>query len=129
MAHYLTRQRRLLLDYLAQHPDEALSALKIAADLAPHGISASAVYRNLSALEEGNQLCRIGVNDSGEILYQYMGAEHCRGSLHFTCTQCKKTTHLKESTAYQLLALIEEQDQCLISKEQTVLYGLCKNCR
>ncbi len=116
------------MDYLTQHPDESLSALQIATDLAHQGISASAVYRNLSVLEEENQLRRLGVNDNGEICYQYIGAEHCRDSLHFSCIKCKRTVHIRNETADQLLALVAGRDRCFISKEQTVLYGLCEEC-
>ncbi len=129
MAHYLTRQRKLLLDYLAQHPDESLSAQRIAADLTDQGISASAVYRNLSALEEEKQLRRIGVSESGEVCYRYIGSEHCRDSLHFSCIKCKKTMHIQDDTAEQLIALVAGKDGCHISREETVLRGLCENCR
>ncbi len=52
MAKYLTRQRKRLLEYLSEHTDEQMSARQIADALATDEISVSAVYRNLSALEE-----------------------------------------------------------------------------
>ena len=51
MPSYSTRQRKVLLAYLSQHPDELLSARQIADALADEKISLSAVYRNLAQLE------------------------------------------------------------------------------
>ena len=58
MAKYLTRQRKRLLKYLSEHTDEQISARQIAEDLAADQISISAVYRNISALEEEGLLKR-----------------------------------------------------------------------
>ena len=58
MAKYLTRQRKRLLEYLSEHTDEQISARQIAEDLAADQISISAVYRNISALEEEGLLKR-----------------------------------------------------------------------
>ena len=51
MHSYSTRQRKVLLSYLSQHPDELLSARQIEDALADKKISLSAVYRNLAQLE------------------------------------------------------------------------------
>ena len=51
MYSYSTRQRKVLLAYLSQHPDELLSARQIEDALADKKISLSAVYRNLAQLE------------------------------------------------------------------------------
>ena len=58
MAKYLTRQRKRLLESLSEHTDEQISARQIAEDLAADQISISAVYRNISALEEEGLLKR-----------------------------------------------------------------------
>lgn len=51
MPKYSTQQRKALLHYLSEHPDEHLSTRQIAQALAAEKISLSAVYRNLAALE------------------------------------------------------------------------------
>ncbi len=129
MAKYVTKQRKLLLEYLAGHHDEELSASKIAAELAEKGISTSAVYRNLAMLAKEHQVRKVGVSDSGETFYQYIGGESCKKSLHFSCIKCKKTYHLSEETVCELLAMVEKRDHFLISKEDTILYGICEHCR
>ena len=50
MQKYKTRQRKLLLEHLAAHADEELSARQIENALREYDISLSAVYRNLSII-------------------------------------------------------------------------------
>ena len=58
MVRYLTRQRKQLLKYLSEHTDEQMTARQIADALTAESISISAVYRNISALEEEGILKR-----------------------------------------------------------------------
>ena len=51
MSGYNTKQRRALLAFLGEHPDELLTARQMADALAEKQISLSAVYRNLAQLE------------------------------------------------------------------------------
>ena len=62
MHSYSTRQRKVLLSYLSQHPDELLSARQIEDALADKKISLSAVYRNLAQghLEAESRVIRRG---------------------------------------------------------------------
>ena len=46
MSGYNTKQRRALLAFLGEHPDELLTAHQMADALAEKQISLSAVYRN-----------------------------------------------------------------------------------
>ena len=50
MSGYNTKQRRALLAFLGEHPDELLTARQMADALAEKQISLSAVYRNLAQL-------------------------------------------------------------------------------
>ena len=58
MAEYMTKQRKLLMDYLISHTDETLPTSRIVEALSDEGISPSAIYRNLSALEKKGKLFR-----------------------------------------------------------------------
>ena len=70
MQSYSTRQRKVLLAYLSQHPDELLSARQIADALADKKISLSAVYRNLAQLETEEKMRRSTRNHYIDIAYQ-----------------------------------------------------------
>ena len=90
MAKYITKQRRLLLDFLAKHTDETLSAGQIAEALSGKEISTSAIYRNLAALEQEGKLKRSVKPGSQEAYYRYTDDEDCRGHLHLSCLRCGK---------------------------------------
>ena len=120
MAKYLTRQRKRLLAYLSEHTDEQMTARQIADALAADNISISAVYRNLSALEE---------EGTREVFYQYIAAEECKDSLHLSCRVCGKSIHLGEKEAEQLLHSTFESTGFQIDKTETILYGICADCR
>ena len=89
MQAYMTQPRKRLLNYLHSHADETLSASQISQDLPE--ISVSAVYRNLSALEQDGTVRKVAKSGSREVFYQYMKAEECRDHLHLSCKKCGNT--------------------------------------
>ena len=125
MSQYMTRQRKALLDYLSAHADETFSAQELAAALT--GISASAVYRNLAALEAEGKLRR--VSSAREAAYQYVGADACRGRVHLKCKRCNRTFHMDERGAAALLGVVEQTEGFAVDKDDTVLYGVCELCQ
>ncbi len=129
MAKYLTRQRKLLLDYLAAHTDETLSAGQIAGALSDKGISTSAIYRNLAALEEEGRIRRSAKPGSQEAYYRYADAERCRGHLHLSCLRCGKTVHLEEAETAVLAECLAKNEGFSLDRNDTVLYGLCADCQ
>ena len=129
MAKYLTRQRKRLLEYLSEHTDEQISARQIAEDLAADQISISAVYRNISALEEEGLLKRSVREGTREVIYQYIASEECKDSLHLACLICGKSIHLGEQEATQLIRGTLESTGFQIDKSETILYGVCADCR
>ena len=122
---WLTRQRQQLLEYLSKHTDEQMTARQIADALTAESISISAVYRNLSALEEEGILKRSIRENTREVYYQYIAAEGCKDSLHLSCRVCGKSIHLGEKETEQLL----ESTGFQIDKTETILYGVCADCR
>ena len=129
MADYWTRQRKRLLAYLSEHRDEQVTARQIAQDLTGEEISISAVYRNLSALEERGFLKRSVRENTREIYYQYIAAEECKGRLHLSCLICGKSIHLGVSETEQLIQNTMNSTGFWIEKSETILYGVCASCR
>lgn len=129
MSKYMTRQRKALLDFLGAHADEPFSAREIAEALAPEGVSLSAVYRNLASLESEGVLRRGGLNDAREATYQYIGAAACRDCLHLSCTKCGRTFHMSAGGAERLQQDALQSDEFHIDRGETVLYGVCRECR
>ena len=129
MAKYVTKQRRQLLDYLSRHTDEQMTARQIAAALTQENISLSAVYRNLSDLEADGLLKRSVREGTRDVFYQYIAAEECKDSLHLSCRVCGKSIHLGDAEAERLLHSTLESTGFQIDKSETILYGVCADCR
>jgi len=127
MSKYMTKQRKLLTDYLSLHADESISAGQIA-DALSDQISKSAVYRNLSAMEAEGKVRRIVSGSSREIFYQYADAHACEGCLHLSCTKCGKTMHMQKQIADRLVDSVALNDKFSIDKGETVIYGVCAEC-
>ncbi len=129
MIRYTTKQRRELLHYLALHADETLNARQIAQALAQKQISKSAVYRNLCALEQDGAVRRVAVAGQREVYYRYADADECRACLHLSCKQCGKTFHMHTAQADALIDRIASEEHFAVDRTETVLYGLCDQCR
>ena len=128
MSKYMTKQRKILTDYLSCHPDESISAGGIAAALADK-ISKSAVYRNLSDMETEGKVRRVVSGNSREVIYQYAGGHGCEGNLHLSCKKCGKTVHMQKQIADELVSTVAANDNFSIDKGETVIYGICSNCK
>ena len=129
MAKYVTKQRRQLLDYLSRHTDEQMTARQIADALTQENISLSAVYRNLSDLEADGLLKRSVREGTRDVFSQYIATEECKDSLHLSCRVCGKSIHLDNAEAERLLDSTLKSTGFQIDKSETILYGVCADCR
>ena len=118
----------MLLDFLNEHVDESLSAAQIISALSGNGISESAVYRNLAALEEGGEIVKISKPGERKSVYR-VNNEKCRNHFHLFCVSCKKTTHVSEDASERLANSLNDCDGFLVDKDETMIYGICKDCR
>ena len=123
------QQRKALLNYLSMHADERLSAKQLEDALKSEGISISAVYRNLSELEREGKVRRVNNSGSREVFYQYTDGAHCKDCLHLSCEKCGKTYHMNSAVAQTLIENLAQSDEFTIDKANTVLYGVCGDCR
>ena len=123
----MTKPRKRLLTYLHSHADETLSAAQISADLPE--ISVSAVYRNLSALEQEGAVRKLTKTGSREVFYQYMDAEACRAHLHLSCKKCGQTFHMGAEETEALVRSVAALDKFAVDRSETVLYGICEKCQ
>lgn len=128
MAKYITKQRKLLLAYLEQHPDELLSAHQIAEDLVDEKISVSAIYRNFADLETEGKVRRASQNGKRKVFFQYTAAEHCKENLHLSCQRCGKSYHLNPKLADVITQGLASTEKFEINIANTVIYGICSSC-
>lgn len=129
MAKYMTKQRKLLLAYLSAHADETLPTGRIVEALAGEGISASAIYRNLAALEQEGKLKHSARPGSQELSYRYIGAERCQGHLHLSCLRCGRTVHMEQAASDALAQGLAQSEGFRLNRADTVLYGVCAECQ
>ena len=126
---YSTEQRNILLTYLQTNPDTVFSAKQIAQSLADKNISRSAVYRNLAQLESEQKIKRVVKNGSHEAYYQFYDITDCRNHIHLSCTKCGKIFHMEGNDADRLSQMLNGNEGFELNKSETVIYGLCKECK
>lgn len=125
---YNTEQRNFLLSFLEKNPDKMFSAKQIEAALTDKNISRSAVYRNLADLENDGKIKRCSKSGSRETFFQYYDLQSCRNHIHLSCTKCGKIFHMENKVADNLVTDVEATEGFEISKGETTLFGICKNC-
>ena len=87
------------------------------------------MYRNLAELESEGQIRRMSREGSREVYYQYTGSEACKDSLHLKCKKCGRTFHMDEEETRTLLDAIDRLEGFTVDRGDTVLYGVCQDCR
>ena len=128
MPKYETKQRKVLLSFLSKNADKPLSAAQVAAALKPQGISMSAVYRNLSELENEGKVQRMTVGGSNKVFYRYTVAKECERHLHLSCSKCGKTFHMDVPATDSLIKEVLDGSNFKVDSANTVLYGVCGKC-
>lgn len=129
MSKYVTKQRKILKEYLCQHIDKELSAKEVAANLESEGISLSAVYRNLAEMQEEKSIVQCHKKGSREFYFRYVETEECKNSIHLTCKICSKTEHLSEAQSTNIISAVKENLNFLVDLTESVFYGICNDCR
>lgn len=127
MPKYETKQRKTLITLLCDSADKLLSATDISKALS--GISLSAVYRNLSDLEKEGKVQRIAITGSKKVYYRYTSAKECEKHLHLSCSKCGKTFHMNVPDTNSLIDKVLSGSNFKVDSNNTVLYGICGNCR
>mgnify|MGYP001339500070 FL=1 len=128
MAKYMTSQRRMLMTFLSEHPDQQFSAKEIAEHLKDESICISSVYRNLSVLEKDGMITSVLRDGMRDKYYRCLFSEDCRSCIHYTCIKCGKSFHMIQQNAKSLIENAENDSKFTISAEKSVIYGTCKDC-
>lgn len=127
--HYkVTKQRRSLIEFLAQHRDRYVEITKIDAYLRQlfPGMSHNTIYRNLKEFEEIGIVETHVENDQMQVKYQcdYENQNHH----HFVCQNCGRVTEIQMCPID--MAFFESQlPGAQITGHRFELVGLCAQCR
>ena len=131
---YNTKQKKILLDYLATVPGVHITA----ADVCEHfkeqgaGIGQSTVYRHLEALVDEGILNKYIIDANTPACFEYVAPEsHEDGEIcfHCKCESCGKLIHLHCEELEEIKAHLSEEHDFLLDPSRTVFYGLCSECR
>ena len=126
---YKTKQRELIMNYLNKHQDKLFCAEDISLALRNQNISPSAVYRNLAELKNMGKLRQTTQRGSRKIFYQFLDNNNCKGHIHLSCINCGHTSHLDDSAAKLITQKVKLAENFDIDKDDTVIYGICNNCK
>ena len=129
MQKYETKQRKALLEFLSRNAHKPLTVSDIAAALKSEGISTSAIYRNLSDMQDEDKVQRVTQSGSNKVYYRYTGAKNCEKHLHMSCSKCGKTFHMDVPATDLLINEVLSGSDFEVDSASTVLLGTCSKCR
>ena len=129
--HYMTTQKKRVLDFLAAHKERHFSMDEIALGLNESGLSVpkSTVYRQVNRLFSEGIVRRFETKDKKCFVYQYAsGGDDCDHHFHFKCVDCGRLLHMDCPELDAVRHHIMENHDFVIGVGRSVLYGECKQC-
>lgn len=127
---YQTRQQEAVIRLFHQRPEDCLSAEEVYQLLDAKGLSIgkTTVYRSLTRLCDSGALRRYAPQSSGECARFQLNP--CNEShLHIRCVDCGQLAHLHCDEMEQFKNHIHQSHGFILDESQTMLYGLCQDCR
>ena len=132
MAHYSTRARRQITEYLNARPDQGYTAEELAQALQEqYGQEApgkSSVYRLLGQLAQEELLHKYEEEGSKRSYYRAVGS-HCHEHLHLKCVVCGGISHLECAFMDEISEHILKDHGFVLQCRNSIIYGTCKACR
>ena len=129
---YNTRTRQLILDYLINNRQHAVSASNILEHLEAQGASPNptTVYRYLDKLAKDGTVIKYVAEKGCQAAYQYVEpGRGCEQHLHLKCVKCGKIIHLECHFMEEISHHIEESHGFTLQCKNSILYGVCKECK
>ena len=130
--HYKTKNRDALVNYLQSREGEHVTVNEIHDHFREIGSSmgVATIYRQLEKLVAEGQMRKYVVDSGSAACFEYIGARqgHAR-FIHCKCEKCGKVLHVERSEIEEMARLLEERSGFRMDNVQTVLYGVCGECR
>lgn len=129
---YTTKNKTILLDYLAGNINNSVTAQDVYAYLQNNGLNVSitTIYRNLEKLVQENQLIKYPAYQGDMASYQYIGEnKHCKEHLHMQCIKCGAILHLDCHFMDEFSKHIMEYHHFDMQCSESIIYGVCEKCR
>lgn len=128
----VTRQRLMVLEAVAAHPDEHLTAEEIfeLVKVDCPDIGLATVYRTIQLLNELRLIDRINFDD-GFVRYEMGAVSECKQRHHhhhLICMKCGKVSSFQDDLLEELEDKITVTTGFSIVNHEVKLYGFCKEC-
>lgn len=121
---YKTKKKNILLDFFKENSNNIYTAkdlLEILSD-----IPKATIYRNLESLSLSKSIRK--TYNSVLNAYEYQYSIDCCHHLHLKCSKCGKIIHLDCDKASSLISHINNSHGFTINLNDSILYGMCKEC-
>ncbi len=131
----VTNQRLLVLQVLAEHKDEHMTAediFELVREDYPE-IGLATIYRTVQLLLDMQLVDRILLDDGcvryeiGESLDERDGHRHHHH--HLICTECGSVTAFRDDLLEELEVYIERETGFQVTDHELKFYGMCRKCR
>ncbi|MBE6686812.1 MAG: hypothetical protein E7591_06215 [Ruminococcaceae bacterium] len=133
MAEYITEQRRQLIEFMQRYSGLSLSVdkwrEKMLEELSLEKVpSRSTFYRTMLKLKREGAVIRFADQASHTSRYQIANCkEHFH--LHLKCIECGSLIHMSHEASRELHNVILKDNNFNVDKNQTVIYGICSECK
>ena len=131
----VTNQRLLVLQVLAEHGDEHMTAediFELVKEDYPE-IGLATIYRTVQLLLDMQLVDRFMLDDGcvryeiGDFLDEQEGHRHHHH--HLICTECGSVSAFRDDLLEDLEAYIEKETGFQVTDHELKFYGVCKKCR
>ncbi len=131
----VTNQRLLVLQVLAEHGDEHMTAediFELVKEDYPE-IGLATIYRTVQLLLDMQLVDRIMLDDGcvryeiGDFLDEQEGHRHHHH--HLICTECGSVSAFRDDLLEDLEAYIKKETGFQVTDHELKFYGVCKKCR
>ena len=130
--HYRTKNRDALVSYLQTREGEHVTVNEIHDHFRSTGstMGVATIYRQLEQLVADGQMRKYTVDSGSAACFEYIGAAHGHARfIHCKCEKCGKLLHIDRSEIEEMARLLEERSGFRMDNVQTVLYGVCGDCK
>lgn len=129
---YRTKSKEYIMEFFQVHSEQIVSAADIYNYLEAHGkqVNLATIYRNLDKMTEEGVILKYKTAKDEHAVYQFTGEhESCHEHLHLQCVKCGKVIHLECCFMKDITEHLLEHHGFVLECNNSVLYGLCRECR
>jgi len=129
MATYITKQQKAVLECIAGHQEECVSANELLDELRASGesVGMATVYRQLEKLEKQGHIHKVMTEEGA--FYRFCEHDESGDCFLLKCEKCGKIEHIDCEKLSPLYAHLEQEHHFAINPHRTMLYGECAQCR